>query len=308
MARPWIIVAGASILLLLLVVIRPSFVLARRHVDNVATTTATATMLRSSHGEEGMIDLDVIDFDRDRRDDGLTPPSSAFFREDHWYRFVPIVEEDAGGGGGEGGGEDFSSRRRTRWEVHRVPASGVMMQTDAAIATNAMTRQRRRRNRRGESPSIVEGDDDDDRPDDRLDDRGDEGEEEEEEGGGGDDFKNAVVHVLLSLLCVTCAAIAAGLTLGMLSIDPVFLEIKRRSSPLESVERKQSELLLPMVVSHTRRHRLLVSLLLLNSLANEAVSVFFLATGHTDKDSALRVLRTHFDIVRAAHNHPLPFD
>ena len=46
---------------------------------------------------------------------------------------------------------------------------------------------------------------------------------DDEEGGGGEDEefrKNAaILHVLLSLLCVSCAAVAAGLTLDMLSLD-----------------------------------------------------------------------------------------
>ncbi|KAL3822844.1 hypothetical protein ACHAXA_011481 [Cyclostephanos tholiformis] len=67
---------------------------------------------------------------------------------------------------------------------------------------------------------------------------------------------------------------AAGLTLDMLSLDPVYLEIKRRSSDVGSPERQSSELLLPLIASQTRRNRLLVSLLLLNSLANEALPLF----------------------------------
>jgi hypothetical protein len=103
--------------------------------------------------------------------------------------------------------------------------------------------------------------------------------DDEDYDGSGErkerDVSNLLLHALLSLLCVTCAAIAAGLTLGMLSLDPVYLEIKRRSSDVGSLERQRSELLLPLIASQKRRHRLLVSLLLLNSLANEAVSCFF---------------------------------
>lgn len=51
------------------------------------------------------------------------------------------------------------------------------------------------------------------------------------------------------------------------------LEIKRRASNSEK-EKQWSELLLPLLVGHSKRHRLLVSLLLLNSLANEALPLF----------------------------------
>ncbi|EJK73791.1 hypothetical protein THAOC_04567 [Thalassiosira oceanica] len=94
------------------------------------------------------------------------------------------------------------------------------------------------------------------------------GSEEEDDG-----FKKKVFSGVISLLCILCAATAAGLTLGMLSLDPLSLEIKRRASS-DSAEREWSERLLPLLVGHSSRHRLLVSLLLLNSLANEALPIF----------------------------------
>ncbi len=82
-----------------------------------------------------------------------------------------------------------------------------------------------------------------------------------------------LTNSLLSLACVIFAALAAGLTMGLLSLDPLSLEIKRRAS-VYSTERKQSAELLPLLVGHGRKHRLLVSLLILNSLANEALPLF----------------------------------
>ncbi|KAL7543959.1 hypothetical protein ACHAWF_007491, partial [Thalassiosira exigua] len=55
--------------------------------------------------------------------------------------------------------------------------------------------------------------------------------------------------------------------------QPLALEIKRHASS-DKKERQHSEQLLPLLVGHSRRHRLLVSLLLLNSLANEALPLF----------------------------------
>ena len=83
----------------------------------------------------------------------------------------------------------------------------------------------------------------------------------------------SLTNILLSVLCVLMAALAAGLTMGMLSLDPLQLEIKRRASP-SSLERERCASLLPLLVGHSQRHRLLVSLLLLNSLANEALPLF----------------------------------
>eukprot|EP00536_Pseudo-nitzschia_multiseries_P011175 jgi/Psemu1/259641/estExt_Genewise1Plus.C_3660038 len=73
-----------------------------------------------------------------------------------------------------------------------------------------------------------------------------------------------------ALLCVVTAAIAAGLTMGMLSLDPLMLLVKIRASRSPE-EKAQAESLLPIVKQH---HMLLVTLLLLNSMANEALPLF----------------------------------
>ena len=61
--------------------------------------------------------------------------------------------------------------------------------------------------------------------------------------------------------------------LYLIYTQPLSLEIKRRASPSPK-EKQWSAQLLPLLVGHTKRHRLLVSLLLLNSLANEALPLF----------------------------------
>lgn len=73
-----------------------------------------------------------------------------------------------------------------------------------------------------------------------------------------------------TLFCVILAALAAGLTMGMLSLDPLMLLVKIRASRSEE-EKRQAESLLPIVKQH---HLLLVTLLLLNSIANEALPLF----------------------------------
>ena len=79
-----------------------------------------------------------------------------------------------------------------------------------------------------------------------------------------------IINAIGALVCISIAALAAGLTLGMLGIDPLLLLIKIRASD-DPVERQQAATLLPIVKQH---HRLLVTLLLMNAVANEALPIF----------------------------------
>jgi len=78
------------------------------------------------------------------------------------------------------------------------------------------------------------------------------------------------INLLCAIACVCTAALAAGLTMGLLSLDPLQLLIKERAASAEE-ERKAARALLPIVRQH---HLLLVSLLLMNALANEALPLF----------------------------------
>eukprot|EP00933_Yihiella_yeosuensis_P019474 TRINITY_DN15771_c1_g2_i1.p1 TRINITY_DN15771_c1_g2~~TRINITY_DN15771_c1_g2_i1.p1 ORF type:complete len:595 (-),score=93.94 TRINITY_DN15771_c1_g2_i1:89-1873(-) len=90
-------------------------------------------------------------------------------------------------------------------------------------------------------------------------------------------WKNAI----MAFVCVSFAALAAGLTMGLVSIDPMDLEIivktedkdmQEESDKLKLKEDKKSaQLILPLIHNH---HRLLVTLLLMNSIANEALPLF----------------------------------
>ena len=79
-----------------------------------------------------------------------------------------------------------------------------------------------------------------------------------------------IMNAVGALICISIAALAAGLTLGMLGMDPLMLLIKQRASD-NPVEREQASTLLPFVKQH---HRLLVTLLLMNAVANEALPIF----------------------------------
>lgn len=79
-----------------------------------------------------------------------------------------------------------------------------------------------------------------------------------------------LINFIGAAVCVCVAALAAGLTLGLLGMDPLMLLIKERASD-NDLERKRARQLLPLVRQH---HRLLVTLLLMNSIANEALPIF----------------------------------
>eukprot|EP00930_Biecheleria_cincta_P040877 TRINITY_DN27993_c0_g1_i2.p1 TRINITY_DN27993_c0_g1~~TRINITY_DN27993_c0_g1_i2.p1 ORF type:complete len:572 (-),score=120.69 TRINITY_DN27993_c0_g1_i2:40-1755(-) len=92
----------------------------------------------------------------------------------------------------------------------------------------------------------------------------------------------AFYHTLaMAALCVTGAALAAGLTMGMVSIDPLEMEIivKAEEKDIEDEQARQklkddqdaAEKILPLIHDH---HQLLVTLLLMNSVANEALPLF----------------------------------
>ena len=95
---------------------------------------------------------------------------------------------------------------------------------------------------------------------------------------GSPEFYAAVIS---AFLCVLIAALAAGLTVGLVSIDPFDLEVILETSLDDceteeeraklTADKRAAEKLLPVVRRH---HLLLVTLLLLNSAANETLPLF----------------------------------
>jgi len=85
----------------------------------------------------------------------------------------------------------------------------------------------------------------------------------------------------MALACVVFAALAAGLTMGLVSLEPLEMEVIVNSAEEDMTEEKDKRKLkadqasatsiLPLIKDH---HRLLVTLLLMNSLANEALPLF----------------------------------
>jgi metal transporter CNNM len=77
-----------------------------------------------------------------------------------------------------------------------------------------------------------------------------------------------LVRTLLAVLCVAVNSLACGLTVGLLSLDPLVLMIKARTGDVQ--QSAQAQALLPLV---KQRHLLLVTLLLLNTAACSTLPV-----------------------------------
>eukprot|EP00930_Biecheleria_cincta_P027432 TRINITY_DN19279_c0_g1_i1.p1 TRINITY_DN19279_c0_g1~~TRINITY_DN19279_c0_g1_i1.p1 ORF type:complete len:515 (+),score=69.34 TRINITY_DN19279_c0_g1_i1:89-1633(+) len=109
-------------------------------------------------------------------------------------------------------------------------------------------------------------------------------------------------YLACAVACIMCAAMAAGLTLGLLSLDPWQLKILRNTNAddLEPSEQslleenkghakavlplisgrffkgsKRASAMIPGCLNPSSNHYLLVTLLLWNSAANEALPIFF---------------------------------
>ena len=78
-----------------------------------------------------------------------------------------------------------------------------------------------------------------------------------------------VLNLFCCLVCTVSAALASGLTMGMMSFDSTKLEIKTMIGSAE--EKVAASSILPLITQH---HLLLVTLLLYNALAMEALPVF----------------------------------
>lgn len=80
------------------------------------------------------------------------------------------------------------------------------------------------------------------------------------------------LDVSLVIVCIVCAGLASGLTQGLLSLDFTEMTIKSRSGTVE--EKRYAAKVLPII---SRHHLLLVSLMLWNAAATEALPIFLSA-------------------------------
>ena len=88
-------------------------------------------------------------------------------------------------------------------------------------------------------------------------------------------------HVVCTIICILFAALAAGLTMGLVSLEPFDMKIlieANEADCLSEVERdelrKEKEYAQQLYPLISRHHLLLVTLLLMNSIANEALPLF----------------------------------
>ena len=95
-----------------------------------------------------------------------------------------------------------------------------------------------------------------------------------------------LIHASLTLFCVTVGAIASGLYIGLLSLDPLLLVIKSRTASSEE-ERNRATNLLALV---KQRHQLIVTLLIVNCMAAEAMPIFLQRLLHDSAAILMSVL------------------
>ena len=93
--------------------------------------------------------------------------------------------------------------------------------------------------------------------------------EEDEESSYEQDQWFYIQNGIMALVCVIVAALAAGLTMGLVSQELLDLRIKEVAGTAK--EKKQARAVIPLIQDH---HRLLVTLLLLNAASNEALPLF----------------------------------
>lgn len=86
----------------------------------------------------------------------------------------------------------------------------------------------------------------------------------------GDGSTNSfIVNIVLVFVCIICAGFASGLTQGLLSLDLTEMTIKSRSgTPKEKI---YADRLIPII---SRHHLLIVTLMLWNVTATEALPIF----------------------------------
>ena len=80
---------------------------------------------------------------------------------------------------------------------------------------------------------------------------------------------NFILDLVMVFVCIICAGFASGLTQGLLSLDFTKMKIKSRSGTVD--EKKYASKVIPVIKRH---HLLLVTLMLWNATATEALPIF----------------------------------
>ncbi len=89
--------------------------------------------------------------------------------------------------------------------------------------------------------------------------------------GSFSDFSTTAhwVDLGMTMVCILCAGLAAGLTIGLVSMDRNELRLMLINGTSE--QKQQAKRILPIIKDH---HWLLVTLFLFNAMANEALPIF----------------------------------
>lgn len=85
-------------------------------------------------------------------------------------------------------------------------------------------------------------------------------------------IRELMCRMLFVTVCAVCAALAAGLTIGLVSIDQKELKLLTINGTKE--QKDDAAKVLPLIKDH---HWLLVTLFLFNAVANEALPIFLSA-------------------------------
>lgn len=88
-------------------------------------------------------------------------------------------------------------------------------------------------------------------------------------GGYHGKAENLPLNLTMVFVCILCAGFASGLTQGLLSLDFTEMKIKSRSGTPS--EKKYADKLIPVIKRH---HLLIVTLMLWNASATEALPIF----------------------------------
>jgi metal transporter CNNM len=86
----------------------------------------------------------------------------------------------------------------------------------------------------------------------------------------GEGKEGLALYYIAAAFCVTMGALASGLTMGLLNLDKRRLQIQAMTAKTEEESRSATRLM-PLIEDH---HRLLVTLLLANAIAAEALPLF----------------------------------
>ena len=165
------------------------------NINNPSTFIITIESTNTIDNKDNIIDINDI----------LSSNNNELFSEDYWYSFQPLKSIELKVDG------KLQNDEKRRYKVHRVLKQSI---------ANGIVNESSGRRLQSEEESSV-GSDKVEESNNSIDKSKDTNNTEEpsEQSKGEEEYIELVTNSLLSLVCVTMAALAAGLTMGMLSLD-----------------------------------------------------------------------------------------